>query len=92
MWTDLDPVGERLVDLESRYYKNIKDPDVLIVLSIDPNVAVQRKIDEDPDFIRARCSEVANVSWEETRAFVIDARRSKDEVLSEVKSAVWSQL
>lgn len=91
-WTDLDPVGERLVNLESRYYKNIKDPDVLIVLSIDPNVAVQRKIDEEPDFIRARCNEVANVSWEETQAFVIDARRSKDEVLSEVKSAVWSQL
>jgi thymidylate kinase len=92
IWRDLDPVGERLVNLENRYYQNIKDPDVLIVLSIDPDIAVQRKTEEDPDFIRARCSEVANVNWEETRALVIDARHSQDEVLSEVKSAVWSRL
>jgi thymidylate kinase len=91
-WTNLDFVGQFLVDLEHHYYRNVKDPDVLIVLDIDPNVAAQRKPEEDPDFVRARSAEVANVEWKDSRALVIDARRPKDEVLSAVKGAVWSRL
>jgi thymidylate kinase len=91
-WTNLDFVGQFLVDLEHHYYRNVKDPDVLIVLDIDPNVAAQRKPEEDPDFVRARSAEVANVEWKDSHALVIDARRPKDEVLSAVKGAVWSRL
>jgi thymidylate kinase len=91
-WSDMDFLGQRLVDIENRYYKSIKDPDVLIVLNVDPNIAVQRKSDEDPEFVRARSTEVGSVSWDETQALVIDARRPKEEVLSEVKAAVWARL
>jgi thymidylate kinase len=85
-------VFARLARWEKAYYEHIEDPDVLVVLRIDPDVAVARRSDEDEDFVRTRCAEVWRADWEGTPAVVIDAGRSKNEVLSEVKACVWSRL
>jgi thymidylate kinase len=82
----------RIIDLERTYYERIRDPDVLFVLRIDPNLAVQRKPEEDEAFVTARCNEVWKADWEGTSASVIDAHLSKAKVLSEIKSVVWSRL
>ena len=82
----------RLAQWEKAYYERIEDPDVLVVLRVDPDVAVARRPDEDADFVRTRCAEVWSANWEGTPAVVVDAGRSRDEVLSEVKTYVWSLL
>ncbi len=67
-------------------------PEVLIILKIDPEIAVQRRTDEDAVFVRERCWQIWNVDWDQTPAYTIDASRPKREVLSELKSLIWPKL
>jgi thymidylate kinase len=91
------PGGSRLVralaGLERRYYGQILYPDILIVLRVDPSVAVERKRGEDDEaFVRRRSQEIWAMDWQGTPAVVVDAGRPKPQVLSEIKSLVWSRL
>ena len=81
-----------LVNKEKSYYEQIKTPDLLIVLKLDPEVAVRRKVDETAISVRARSSEVWNSDWKELSAFEVDANKSKEEVLSQIKAIVWEHL
>jgi len=81
-----------LIKLEKRYYAPIMYPDLLIVLRVDPEISVQRKTDETADSVRARNGEMWRLDWSQTPACVIDASKSKSEVLSELKALVWSHL
>jgi thymidylate kinase len=81
-----------LADLEHRYYQRIILPDLLIVLRVDPEICVQRKTDETSASVRTRSQEIWNLNWCGTPAHVIDASRSKPQVLSDVMSLVWSNL
>jgi thymidylate kinase len=81
-----------LAALEHRYYRQIMQPDLLIVLRVDPEICVQRKTDEPSESVRSRSGEIWSIDWRETRAHVIDAGRSKAQVLSEVLNLVWSHL
>ncbi len=85
-------VVRRLAELEQRYYRALTAPDVLIVLRVHPEIAVARKPEEAPDFVRARWREIWDVDWDAVPAHVVDASRSAPEVLSEVKTLVWSEL
>lgn len=77
---------------EKSYYQQIRLPDLLIVLKVDPEVAVQRKMDETETSVRARSSEVWGLDWGKLSAFEVDANRSKEEALSQVKTIVWEHL
>ena len=77
---------------EKRFYHRIMMPDLLIVLRADPKTAVERKRDEDPSSVRARSTEIWELDWAQTTPYIIDAGRSKAEVLSELKTLIWSQL
>ena len=57
-----------------------------------PEIAVQRKTDEDSQSVRTRSTEIWKLSWENTDVHVIDASKSKTEVASEIKTLIWSQL
>ena len=81
-----------LAALEDRYYQQILSPDVLVVLRVDPAICVERKTDETSNSVRSRSEEIWNIDWCETRAHVIDASRSKSQVVSEVLNLVWSYL
>jgi thymidylate kinase len=81
-----------LLGLEAKYYQQILLPELLIVLRLDPEIAVQRK-QEEPEFsVRARSTEIWEFDWKTTAAHVIDANQSKEAVLSEIKCLVWSEL
>jgi thymidylate kinase len=88
----LGRIARSLVRLEARYYERISEPEIAIVLRVDPDVAVARRGDEEEDFVRPRCEEVWRADWSRSRAIVVDAGRTKEQVLSEVKSIVWSRL
>ena len=81
-----------LVELERKYYQNIVLPDLLIVLRVDPEIAVQRRDDEDPDWVRRRCQEIWKLDWQQTPAYVIDSGRPKADVIAGIKSLIWSEL
>lgn len=88
----LKGVARALVELEQRYFDRITSPDLLVVLKVDPEVALRRRQHDEPAAIRARSSEVWNLEWDDSEACIIDAGRSKDEVLADIKSWVWSRL
>lgn len=82
----------RLARAEARIYDQIAPPDVLCVLSIDPEVAVARRSDEESGYVRARNAEVRAVDWSETRATVIDGASPPGLVLDTIRRAVWERL
>lgn len=92
-----DPDGwnrltRRLAALEQRYYRAMTRPDVLIVLRVDPETAEARKPHEAAEFVRARWREVWEVDWETVPAHVVDTALPAQEVLSRLRSLVWSEV
>jgi thymidylate kinase len=81
-----------LAALEHRYYQKILLPDLLIVLSVNPEVCVQRKTDEPSDSVRSRSREIWDIDWCKTPAHVIDGSQPKSFVVSDVMNLVWSHL
>ena len=81
-----------LARLEEKYYRRIYLPDLLITLRVDPEISVQRKTDETADSVRSRAGEIWNVDWSKTPAHIIDASRTKTEVLSDLMNLIWSYL
>lgn len=86
------PVARRLMRAEQWYYRHITPPDVMIVLMLDPELAVQRKWNEPPDYVRARARIVAETDWSGTGAHVVDAGRPLPDVLSDLKALIWGQI
>lgn len=85
-------LAKLLVKLEESYYHQIVLPELLIVLRVDPEIAVQRKTEEDASSVRERSTEIWELNWESTTAHLIDASQSKTDVLSELKALIWSEL
>ncbi len=91
------PGGSRLVKYfarrERNYYAKILDPDILVVLSVDPDLAVERKRGiDDEEVVRSRCEEIRHVTWDRLPAIVVDAGRPAQDVLAQVTIAVWMRL
>lgn len=84
--------AKRLINLEEKYYHQIVLPELIIVLRVDPEIAVQRKTDEDSATVRGRSTEIWNTNWDQTDAYIIEANKSKTEVLAELKAYIWSRL
>jgi thymidylate kinase len=82
----------RQVAREAALYAAIQPPDTLVVLRVDPEVAVARRRDEREDFVRSRNREVYETDWTGTPACVVDAGRPAAEVLAAVKRLVWDRL
>jgi thymidylate kinase len=78
--------------LEKSYYQQIRLPDFLIVLKVNPDLAVKRKVDETEASVRARSSEVWQLDWRTMSASVVDASQSKAETLSCIRDLVWARL
>jgi thymidylate kinase len=81
-----------LRDAEVSFYERIRPPHSLIVLRLDPELAVQRKPEEPADYVRARGQMVWETDWNATQAHVVDASRTLPEVLKDLKSILWSVL
>jgi hypothetical protein len=81
-----------LVRKEESYYDRITPPELMIVFRVDPEIAVRRKTDEDASSVRERSTEIWELDWTATGAHVIDASKTKKDVLAEVKALIWSEL
>jgi thymidylate kinase len=81
-----------MIRLEQRYHRSIAAPELLVVLRVDPEVAVQRKTSESPESVRTRGAEIWSIDWRDARAHVIDASQTEEAVARELKALVWSTL
>jgi thymidylate kinase len=89
----LSPLARRLVEAERACYAAMTDPDLLLVLRVDPDIAVARKEGVDPaDFVRPRSAEIFAADWSGTPAVVLDAGQSAEDVLAQARAAVWAAL
>ncbi len=78
--------------LEERYHRSIVLPELLVVLRLDPDVAVSRKHEERPESVRRRGAEIWNIDWHAAGVHVVDASQSRETVIRELKKLVWSAL
>jgi hypothetical protein len=85
-------LGRLLLALERQYYQDILAPDVLIVLCIDPELAVQRKTTEPADYVRARNRAVRAADWTDSGAHFVEAGRPLAEVIADLKTLIWAEL
>jgi thymidylate kinase len=83
---------QALIKLEHSYYRRIVVPEILVVLRVDPEIAVQRKTNENPLEVRARSQEIWKIDWHQSPAYVIDSTQSKADMLSQLKTFIWSKL
>jgi thymidylate kinase len=86
------PLARRLMRAEQDYYRRITPPDVVIVLMVDPELAVQRKVTEPPDYVRARARIIWETDWTGTGAHLVDAGRSLPQVITDLKTLLWSEV
>jgi hypothetical protein len=86
------PIASYFRNAEVSYYGRILPPDCLIVLRLDPELAVRRKPEEPADYVRTRGRLVWDTDWSTTQAQVVDASRTPPEVLGQLKSIIWSVL
>jgi thymidylate kinase len=90
--TGRNRITDFLLRTEASYYQRITPPDLLIVLKVEPRIAVQRKTDEAPDYVRSRSQEVWELDLSQTHAHILDASRPKSDVGADLRTLVWSKL
>jgi len=88
----VDTITRWICQAERSIYAQIAPPDVMVVLRIDPEVAVARRWDEEATYVRARNTEVLHADWSHTDAVVVDATQPPEDVLARIRSAVWERL
>ena len=87
-----DRVVRAMISLEERYHRAIAPPELLVVLRVDPEVAVARKVEETPESVRRRGAEIWNIDWRAAGAHVVDASQSREVVARELEELVWSAI
>ena len=81
-----------LIKLEKSLYQPIMMTELLFVLKVDPETTVQRKTDENSISVRARATEIWEMDWHQAPIQIVDASRTKEEVLGDLKVLIWSKL
>jgi thymidylate kinase len=85
-------LARRLRRVEQWYYDRITRPDVIVVLMVEPEIAVRRKTDEPADYVRRRSRIIWETDWTEAGARLVDAGRSLPEVLTDLRALIWSEV
>jgi len=82
----------RLIEFEQRCYNQITPPDSIYVLQIDPEVALKRRPDENPRFVRIRNMEIFGKKWTSPRVKLINSGVPKQQFISQLKREIWQEL
>jgi thymidylate kinase len=79
---------------EEATYAAMPAPDLVILLAVDPEVALARKGNHDREAIvaKARAVQEAARRAPQERVVVVDAGQPLDAVVSQVEAAIWQRL
>lgn len=98
---DEEPNGflrKYLVSKEFDYYRKINLPDYLLVLDVDPEISIRRKPEHDEVVLSVKNRAVSDLLMRKgssphgKKLVRIDANRSFDKVLQQLKSVMWEAL
>lgn len=78
-----------LAAAEEGYYDKIRGMDEIIVLRLDPQVAAQRRPEDEPADLRKRSGEIWNTEWPDGYAHVLDASEPLNDVQRKIRNIVW---
>ena len=86
----------RLCCLESRFYREIPPPDLVILLSVPVEVALVRNATrgktEPEEYVRFRHAHSSNVEFGKTPVYKINTDQPLEKTVLEVKKAIWNHL
>lgn len=88
----IPPFLNWLMRKEESYYQYISPPDLMIVIKLDPEISVIRKVEEEENSVRARAAEIWNYPWDPDHVIIIDGTLSREEVLRQAKIRIWGSL
>jgi thymidylate kinase len=77
---------------ERGLYERMARPDLLFLLSLDPDTAVSRKPSEPADYVRERARVTAATDWSRSGALVMDAAQPLPQVVAALKAELWKSL
>ena len=84
---------KKLIELEKKLYTQIQGVDALFVLKLNPEIALKRRPEDDPDELRIRSGQIWNNHWHAPYGIAIDTNEnSREEVLSEVLAGISRRL
>lgn len=93
---DRYPLRRRLARYETKLYREIPQPDLVISLSVPVEVAVMRNATrskyEPEDYLRLRHAQSANLDFGKAPVFAIDTDQPLEQVVLEIKRAIWNSL
>lgn len=82
----------RLAQAEADLYRNILPPEHVFVLHVSPDVSQQRKPEHKRELIEAKSEATQQIARNGINIIDIDAGQPLDDVLLQVKTAVWRLL
>lgn len=81
-----------LAQAEQNLYEKIRPPDHILVLRVSPEVSLARKPEHRPERIEAKAQALADFARDGLNVTEINAEQPLDQVLLQIKSAIWSWL
>jgi thymidylate kinase len=85
-------IARKLAQVEERTYEKISPPDHVMVLRVSPEVSQARKPDHKRDLIEAKSLALDKFQVDGFGVTVIEADQPLDQVMLQVKAAVWQLL
>jgi len=89
---------KKLAALEEKMYRRFDTLDLIIILNVNPEVSVARKPDHSLETIQAKYSALSRLKTElaeddgRWNRVLLDANSPIEQVLLDIKTAVWSEL
>lgn len=80
--------------LEMKLFKRLgrTEADVIIRLNVSPQVASSRKPEHDYKMIEQKCNDLSAISFSGAKVVDVDAGRSYEQVLLDIKKKIWETL
>ncbi len=85
----MNPLAAAMARLEARIYLSILPPEHVFALRVSPAVSQARKPEHDSARIAAKSQAIVEMAREGLRVTEIDADQPLDQVLLQIKTAIW---
>ena len=89
---EMDKITKALSGMEQDIYRKIRPPDHIFVLHVSPEVSQRRKPDHAPEMIEAKSQALIKMDRQGLHVIDVDADQPFEQVLLQIKTALWQFL
>jgi len=90
--SEMGTITGTLSKKEQDLYRKIRPPDHIFVLHVSPEVSQRRKPDHDPEMIQAKSQALRQMERQGLHIIDVDADQPFEQVLLQIKTALWQLL